>query len=256
MERLTLAGSEPALTIDAKGMYYRELNARLREAVATGTRKVVLLNVVGQRYIGTDLPGPLEIEIYGTPGNDLAAFMDGPTLTVHGNLQDGCGNTMNSGLIVAHGRAGDALGYSMRGGKIFVRDDVGYRAGIHMKQYEDKIPTLVVGGTAQPFLGEYMAGGRLLVLGLGLAEGERHRADFIGTGMHGGVIYIRGLVEERQLGKEVGVRELEAEDWACVRSLVREYAGHFGCDAEAILGGRFLKLLPLSLRPYGRLYAY
>ena len=36
----------------------------------------------------------------GTPGNDLGSFMDGPKITVRGNAQDGCGNTMNNGIIV------------------------------------------------------------------------------------------------------------------------------------------------------------
>ncbi|MHB1004590.1 MAG: GltB/FmdC/FwdC-like GXGXG domain-containing protein [Chloroflexota bacterium] len=247
---------QPVLTIDAKGVYYRELNGRLREAVENGVRRVVINNVTGQRYIGTDLPGGVEIEINGTPGNDLGAFMEGPRVTVHGNLQDGCGNTMNDGIIVAHGRAGDALGYAMRGGKIFIRDDVGYRVGIHMKQYEERVPKIVIGGTAQPFLGEYMAGGVLVVLGLDLAPGEKHTANFIGTGMHNGVIYLRGDVEPFQLGKEVGVRDLDEADWAVVRPLVEEYAAYFDRDAGSILQGSFRKLLPLSLRPYGRLYAY
>ncbi|MCL5109396.1 MAG: hypothetical protein M1401_11110 [Chloroflexi bacterium] len=253
---ILLDEAEQVLTIDAKGVYYRELNARLRDAVENGVKKVVLNNITGQRYLGTDLPGEVELEVHGTPGNDLGAFMNGPTVTIHGNLQDGCGNTMNAGTIVAHGRAGDALGYAMRGGKIFVRDDVGYRVGIHMKQYEGKVPAIVVGGTAQPFLGEYMAGGVLVVLGMGLQEGERHRANFIGTGMHNGVIFLRGSVEQHQLGKEVGVREPDEADWQLLRSLVGEFAGHFGFATEELLRGRFLKLLPLSLRPYGRLYAY
>ena len=256
MSETTLDETDQVLTIDARGVYYRDLNARLREAVAAGARRIVLHNVTGQRYLGTDLPGKVELEIHGTPGNDLGAFMDGPTITVYGNLQDGCGNTMNDGCIVARGRAGDALGYAMRGGKIFIRDDVGYRVGIHMKEYEGKAPAIIVGGTAQPFLGEYMAGGVLVVLGLGLGEGERHRANFIGTGMHAGVIYLRGSVEQHQLGKEVGVRELDESDWQLLRSLVGEFAGHFALDAESLLRGQFLKLLPLSLRPYGRLYAY
>lgn len=256
MEKTMTRAGEGSLTIDAKGIYYRELNGRLREAVAAGTHRIVIRNVTGQRYLGTDLPGPLKLEIHGTPGNDLGAFMDGPEVTIYGNLQDGCGNTMNSGSIVAHGRAGDALGYAMRGGKVFIRDDVGYRVGIHMKQYKEKVPSIVIGGTAQPFLGEYMAGGVLVVLGLGLAEGQRHQANFIGTGMHGGVIYLRGSVESHQLGREVGVRELEEDDWAVVRPLVEEYGAHFGRDVGDILRGQFVKLLPLSLRPYGRLYAY
>lgn len=54
--------------------------------------------------------------INGFPGNDGAVFIDGPTLIINGNIQDGTANTMNSGLIIAHGSAGDTWGYGMRGG--------------------------------------------------------------------------------------------------------------------------------------------
>jgi len=83
--------------IDATGIYYRDLNARLRGVVSNSTKRIELHNVYGQRYIGTNLDKPVEIEIFGTPGNDLGAFMDGPRIIVHGNAQDGCGNTMNDG---------------------------------------------------------------------------------------------------------------------------------------------------------------
>ena len=250
------AKNENVVKIDASGIYYKDLNTSLRQVVSNGTGKIELRNVYGQRYIGTDLDKPVYIEIYGTPGNDLGAFMNGPRITVHGNAQDGCGNTMNEGEIIVHGHAGDIIGLSARGGKIFVKEGVGYRAGIHMKEYKDKKPALVIGGTAQDFLGEYMAGGVLLLLGLDLAEGENHRAKFIGTGMHGGVIYLRGSVEDYQLGKEVGVAELEEEDNGVVRRYVGEFTAHFGGDVEKIMERRFVKLYPRWLRPYGRLYAY
>jgi glutamate synthase domain-containing protein 3 len=245
-----------AVNIDASGVYYRDLNARLRDVVTNGNRKIELRNVHGQRYIGTDLNKPVEIEIFGTPGNDLGAFMNGPRIIVHGNAQDGCGNTMNEGEIIVHGHAGDTVGLSARGGKIFIREDVGYRAGIHMKEYRDKLPVMVIGGTAQDFFGEYMAGGIIILLGLNLGEGKNHKARFIGTGMHGGVIYVRGNIEEYQLGKEVGVADLGKSDRAALRKYVGEFARHFDFNADDILAQDFLKLFPRELRPYGRLYAY
>jgi glutamate synthase domain-containing protein 3 len=242
--------------IDASGVYYRDLNDDLREAINNGTRRIELRNVYGQRYIGTDLNVPVEIEIFGTPGNDLGAFMNGPKIIVRGNAQDGCGNTMNEGEIIIHGHAGDIIGLAARGGKIFVREDVGYRAGIHMKEYEGRKPVLVIGGTAQDFAGEYMAGGVMVLLGLTLAEGEPHKARFIGTGMHGGVIYLRGSVEEHQLGKEVGVAELEGSDIQLLKDYVGQFADHFDYNADEIMKNQFVKLFPRWLRPYGRLYAY
>ena len=242
--------------VDAKGVLTKELNARLRELVADGVEKVELHNVCGQRYIGTDLNSNIQIDIYGTPGNDLGAFMNGPRIIVHGNGQDGCGNTMNEGEIIVHGHAGDVLGMSARGGKIFVRDSIGYRAGIHMKEYKEKKPSLVIGGTAQDFAGEYMAGGVLILLGLNLAEGQTHRAKYIGVGMHAGVMYLRGTVESYQLGPEVGTAELDDKDNQTLRQLVGEFAAHFDYKMDEILDRKFVKLFPRYLRPYGRLYAY
>ena len=253
---MTRTEADSIIKIDTSGIHYRELNARLRNMVSNGTERIELYNVHGQRYIGTDLDKPVKIEITGTPGNDLGVFMDGPKIIVHGNAQDGCGNTMNSGEIIVHGHAGDIVGMSARGGKIFVRDDVGYRAGIHMKEYLDRKPALVIGGTAQDFLGEYMAGGILILLGLNLNEGEQQKANFIGTGMHGGVIYLRGNVESYQLGKEVGTAELKQGDYQTLEKHVGEFASHFGYNVEEILRQKFTKLFPRWLRPYGRIYAH
>jgi glutamate synthase domain-containing protein 3 len=239
--------------IDAYGVYYRDLNSLLRRFNGNGIKKIELRNVYGQRYIGTDLDSHINLDVYGTPGNDLGAFMRGPKITVHGNVQDGCGNTMDHGEIIVYGRAGDLVGHSMRGGKIFIRDDAGYRVGIHMKEYLGKRPVIVIGGTAQDFMGEYMAGGVLVVLGLGIKE-VRHNARFVGTGMHGGTMYIRGEVSH--LGEEVEVMNLEEGDYKLLKRLVDEFAGYYGYDAEKILEGKFNKLTPVSTRPYGKLYAY
>jgi len=248
--------TDSVIKVDTTGVYYRELNAHLRNMISNDTQKIELHNVYGQRYIGTNLNKPVQIEIFGTPGNDLGAFMDGPKITVQGNAQDCCGNTMNSGEIIIHGHAGDIIGLSARGGKIFIREDVGYRAGIHMKEYENKKPVMVIGGTAQDFLGEYMAGGIVILLGLTLKLGKNHKAKFIGTGMHGGVIYLRGSVESYQLGKEVGVAELEENDFHILHQYVSEFTNHFGYLAQDILQHNFIKLYPRWLRPYGRLYAF
>lgn len=244
------------MRIDAAGLHYRELNRLVREMTSRALRRLELHNVFGQRYIGTNLKGRTRIDIYGTPGNDLGAFMDGPTIVVHGNAQDGCGNTMNGGTIIVHGRAGDITGLAARGGKIFIRDGVGYRAGIHMKEYNGKRPLLVVGGTSQDFLGEYMAGGILVLLGLHLRDGEPHPVNLVGAGMHGGVIYLRGTVDPQRLDDAVGVSEPVEREQAFLRRVAGEFSRHFGPDPEEIMSRGFLKLAPLSHRPYGRLYAH
>lgn len=250
--------------IDADGLHYRELNQRLRAAVSGGASRIELANVAGQRYIGTNLHGAaspedlsrLEIDITGTPGNDLGAFLDGPTITVHGNVMDGAGNTMNRGRIVAHGRAGDITGFSARGGEIFIQGNAGYRAGIHMKEFGSMRPVMVIGGTAQDFLGEYMAGGVVIVLGLTLQQGELHCASHVGTGMHGGVIFIRGEIGEAQLSEAVGISDVPDEESEMLCKYVREYGLLFDTGVSDISPEQFARLTPKSARPYQQLYAY
>ena len=243
------------LHVDAEELYYRDLNALLREAISSdGIERIEIRNVCGQRYIGTDLETTAQIHVYGTPGNDLGAFMNGPTLVIHGNAQDGCGNTMNEGQIIIHGHAGDVTGNSMRGGKIFVRDYVGYRVGIHMKQFQRKIPQIVIGQTAGDFLAEYMAGGVMVILGLNLKEGEKCKARFVGTGMHGGVIYERGEILEPVNGTktlDVGKRDLKT-----IEALVNEYCSLFGVDPKEVMARKFKKILPVSKRPYEKLFSH
>ncbi len=82
------ADDEKTMRIDAREMHYRELNQRVREAVAAGEKAFDLANVNGQRYIADGVQGEVEFDIHGVPGNDLGAFMDGPTIRVHGNAQD------------------------------------------------------------------------------------------------------------------------------------------------------------------------
>jgi glutamate synthase domain-containing protein 3 len=240
--------------IDAEGLYYRDLNGLLRTVCENGAKKVEIRGVCGQRYIGTSLNSAMQIEVYGTPGNDLGAFMNGPKITVHGNVQDACGNTMNEGLIVVHGCAGDLTANSMRGGKIFIRDGVGYRVGIHMKEYQNKKPTLVVGGVAQDFFAEYMAGGVALVLGLDVGDGEKCVARFVGTGMHGGVVYTRGDIFKLSEGCKIA--RAGKRDMRVIEGLVQEFCGYFGNDVAEVMGKQFYRITPMSKRPYEKLYSY
>ena len=233
------------ITIDARGVHFAELNKKIKQVINEYKDErvlIVLKNVLGQRYIGDGISGDISARIYGTPGNDLGAFMDGPTIEVFGNGQDGIGNTMNSGTIIVHGDCGDIAGYSMRGGSIYVRGNVGWRSGIHMKSYLDKFPVIVVGGRAGNFLGEYMAGGIIIVLGL-----------------NDNTIYIRENVKDYKLGKEVKSMDLDEND----RMLLSMYINNF-CDffnlSYTLFTDRdfknFIKLAPYSHRPYGKLYAY
>ena len=243
------------LEINAGGMYYRDLNQKIRDAVNSGEKDITVRNVNGQYYIGDGLRGKSTITVEGVPGNDLAAFMDGPTLVIKANAQDNISNTMNTGKVVIHGNAGDVLGYGMRGGKLHILGDVGYRVGIHMKGVKKQSPTIVVGGTAGDFFGEYMAGGVLILLGLN-NDGRPIVGDYLGTGMHGGTIFIRGEVDKKLCGAEVGILDLDDDDQKVLKDALNDYCKDFGLKLEDIMEKGFKKLIPVSSRPYGNLYAY
>jgi len=240
--------------IDVSGVHYRDLNETLQNLVKAKIKRISLNNVHGQRYIGTSLKGKIEITIDGTAGNDLGAFMDGPEIHVYGNAQDGCGNTVNSGEIAVHGSAGDITGYAMRGGRLFIKGSVGYRAGIHMKEYGENQPIMVIGETAGDFLGEYMAGGTIVLLGLNLEKDQSHRSLHVGTGMHGGRIYVHGKITG--LGKEAIIQKLDEQDRLFLKPLLTDFCKYFGYDKDHITNLYCYKIIPNSERPYGRLYAY
>jgi len=243
--------------IDGNGVYYRQLNEAVREAFAGGVKTVRLRNINGQRYIGNGITGSdLRIEVEGVPGGDLAMFMNGPTVVVDANAQDGVANTMNAGIVHVHGDAGDVLGYGMRGGRVFVRGDVGYRVGIHMKAYEGLVPVVVCGGKARDFFGEYMAGGILVLLGYHTQFADQPLVGgFCGAGMHGGAVFLRGEVEPWQVGKECGIFRAGEEDMRTLRPVLEEWCAAFGDDIDDVLSIPFTKLVPVSHRPYGKLYA-
>ncbi len=209
---------------------------------------------LGQRYIAA---GAREgtYELRQVPGNALGAYLDGAKIEVFANVQDAAGDTMNDGEIVVHGSCGDATGYAMRGGTIFVEKDAGYRCGIHMKEYGDKSPRIVIGGRCGSFLGEYQAGGIILVLGIGV-EDRCPVGNFCGTGMHGGKIFLRTAHLPPDLPAQVCVKQAEAGDKEIIRPLVEGYCAHFGGEAEALLQSEYFLLTPNSQNPYRQMYVH
>jgi len=242
--------------IDAQGIHYKELNKKIKTLIEQGKREIILNNVMGQRYIGNGIKKPVELIINGIPGNDMAAFASGVKITVNGNIQDAVANTMNGGKLIIHGDARDVLGYAMRGGNIYIKGSAGYRVGIHMKGYQDKQPVIIIGGVAGNFMGEYMAGGRLILLGLERGEKEPIAGNFIGAGMHGGIIYIRDKVEDYQVGLEVEIKEVDKKDRQELRKLLASYCHECKLEVDEIMDAYFSRLTPVSSRPYGNLYAY
>ena len=234
--------------IDVKDLDYKALNENIRQS-GDDCR---LSGCCGQRFIAAGM-SDREIIIDGVPGNALGAYLNGASIIVNANAQDAVGDTMNEGRIVIHGDIGDAAGYAMRGGKIFVKGNAGYRAGIHMKAYKEKMPVMVIGGVAGSFLGEYQAGGVIVVLGLEAAN-KRIVGNFPCTGMHGGKMFLRGDCSGIKFPGQVTARAAVKEDMAEIADYISEYCRLFGCDANEILDSAFTVVTPDSKNPYKQMY--
>ena len=158
---------------------------------------------------------------------------------------------MNGGSIVVRGSVGDTAGYAMRGGEIYVQGNAGYRAGIHMKAYQDQQPVIVIGGRARSFLGEYQAGGTILVLGLH-TDGKPAAGYFPCTGQHGGRVIFRGDVSAIRFPDQVTPHPPTEEETVLLRPLVERWCTLFGGDAEALMDGPFTVVTPDSKTRTGR----
>ncbi len=235
------------MKIDANQMDYRTLNDVIRENAVCEIE-----NCAGQRFIGSGMKDR-KITVNGIPGNALGAYLSGGEITVNGNAQDAVGDTMNDGRIVVYGNIGDAPGYAMRGGKIFIKGNAGYRVGIHMKEYREKKPAIVIGGKCGSFMGEYQAGGILTVLGM-CDDGKPIVGNFPCTGMHGGKVFLRGDISEITFPDNVNVSKATDEDLKEIMPLLSEFSKIFSVPIGDILDKDFWLLLPDTKNPYKQMY--
>jgi Glutamate synthase domain 1 len=196
----------PSNAIDIRNLDYRTINEIIAKLAKEG-REVTLINAMGPRFLGITLPRlgirNAKVTVYGTVGNCLANLNNGNTFYIYGNVGDDAADTMHSGRIVIIGDARDVLGQALQGGEIFVKGNVGNRAAIQMREYKDSRPYLVIGGTFDDYLGEYMAGGVAIIFN----KEDRELGNHIGSGMVGGRIFVRGYVKGDHIG--LGINKVE-----------------------------------------------
>ncbi|MEJ2772171.1 MULTISPECIES: class II glutamine amidotransferase [unclassified Stygiolobus] len=189
--------------IDAKNVNYNELNRLIASVVKNeGKKEVTVANVMGHRFIGISFKrlgiNGVRVNLYGVVGNSMANLNEDNEFYVYGNVADDCCDTMHGGKVVIYGDARDVLAQTLQNGKVFVKGNAGNRVGIQMREYKDRRPYLVIGGMVDDYLGEYMAGGVIVVLGTNVRR--EPVGNFVGTGMVGGRIYIRGKVSPSKIG--------------------------------------------------------
>ena len=121
------------------------------------------------------------------------------------------------------------------------------------KAYKENKPAIVIGGRAGSFLGEYQAGGIIIVLGE-TEEGKPIIGNFCGTGMHGGEIYLRCNSIPTRLPAQVKAEKLDCLPEGEAAELVREWCKKFGKDSAKFLCATYYRLTPNSDNPYRQMY--
>jgi glutamate synthase domain-containing protein 3 len=97
-----------------------------------------------------------------------------------------------------------------------------------------------------------MAGGLILVLGRGDAATVSERG--IGSGIHGGHIFVRGDINSQYLGVGARAHPCTPEERCLITPLIDEYCQYFRSDAAPFLDAEYTRISPASSRPFANMY--
>ena len=122
-----------------------------------------------------------------------------------------------------------------------------------MKEYKNKKPIIVIGGRVGSFLGEYLAGGRIIVLG------QHHDfkplvGSFPCAGMHGGKIFLHGDVSTITFPTQVHAKVATQSDWDEIEPYITRFCELFKFDKQCFKRENFTVITPDSTNPYKQLY--
>ena len=227
--------------------------------IGNGDRSVGgrLSGVIAARHGAAGLPpDTIRVDLQGSAGQSFGAFLAaGVTLTVTGEVNDGCGKGLSGGRIVivppanATRRAddnviaGNVLLYGATSGEMFVRGVAGERFAVR-----NSGAAAVVEGTGDHAL-EYMTGGTVVILG--------RTGRNVAAGMSGGLGYaldVDGRFAQRCNTGMVRLCEVDSdEDEQTLRALLEHHLSYTGSPvAERLLDrwdtalARFVKVLPVD----------
>jgi glutamate synthase domain-containing protein 3 len=199
--------SDPT-TLDCADLPVRAINHAIWEAIASGSKAIILNRPNARHNLGVGLPPGIDLTINGSVGYYVAGLNDGATVIVHGGAGWGAGESMRDGRIVIDGNAGNAVAASIRAGAVVVRGDASTRAGIAMKG-----GILIVAGNVGSMAGFMMQKGILIVCGSagpGLADS-----------MYAGTVFLGG--KHGELGADAMIEEATSEDRELVAAALERF---------------------------------
>jgi methylamine---glutamate N-methyltransferase subunit B len=191
--------------IDASELSTREVNARIRNAIAEGADEIELAHPAGRHNLAVAMEGRARITCTGTVGYFIGALGMGPDIEVQGNAGWSVAADLMAGSVVVHGNAGSSVAASCSGGTVVVDGDVGARAAIALKG-----ATVVIGGDVGYMTAFMMQTGTLVIGG--------DAADGLGDSMYAGDIFLGGDVEA--LGADAVMREPTDDELVRLKDLL------------------------------------
>jgi len=183
--RFLAEGTDPGLS----------MAAFLGKVYDLGWRRFILYRARGQRLISTAVMGgcdtdDVEMDVYGSAGEYLGAFMQGGTIRMHGSAQNFCAMGMHHGNLYVYGNAGKVNGYASKGGKVFILGNVvdrGWANSVNDSRCQDL--EVFILGSATKYTGESLMGGHFFFGGMHFnSKGELclNERPHMGTQMLGG----------------------------------------------------------------------
>lgn len=198
-----------------KRLSTQELLQKIYEAMNKGETEFII-NACGQHDLGGplwhDTGKTLKFTIYN-PGQRVGSMcMENTEIIVKGSAPADVGWLNAGGTIIVDGDGGDTSAHCAAAGKIYVNGRVGARSGSLMKhdpKYEP--PEFWVLKNTGSFSFEFMGGGIGVICGYDSDNFDSVLGDRACTGMVGGVVYVRGKVDNVYI-KDVRIKKLENSD--------------------------------------------
>jgi glutamate synthase domain-containing protein 3 len=206
--------------IDCTDLETREINRRLKAAIAEGAPEIVLRNPEARHNLVVGVLQPGRVRVEGSVGYYGAGLCDGVDVEIRGSAGWGLAENLMSGRVVLRGSAGNGAAASIRGGEVVIHGNAAARAGIAMKG-----GTLVIGGSAGYMSGFMMQKGTMILCG--------DADDALGDSMYEGRIFVAGVI--RSLGNDAVEEELTEED----RAFLQQTLARAGLDGA----GSFRKIV-------------
>jgi glutamate synthase domain-containing protein 3 len=210
------------------GLTSREINARIRRAIAAGDREIIVQNPGARHNLGVAVLEPVHIRFAGSVGYYCGGLIDGARIEIDQSAGWGLAESMLSGDVVVRGSVGNGAAAAIRGGTVVIHGDAAARLGVSIKG-----GTVLVAGNCGYMAGFMGQKGTMVVCG--------DAGDAFADSMYETVCFVGG--EVAGLGTDAVIEQPAPEDAAWLDATLAQHlpaAKRRATDFKKIVSGRKL----------------